>query len=269
MVEVERALLERMAQIGILVESLYEKILYCPKCATPSNVYTRFKCTQCGSIDISMNRMIEHLQCGTIHQETAFRAGPNMICPTCKKLIQRNEEYRLIGVVGTCRACGAHFGDPAQSFFCRKCEVDFSLPTAIVVDVFTYTMDKTALEEVRSQLGVPVVAGILTEAGFEVMAPGSLVSASGESYEFPIMVRKNSKLVVIEIAQSNSEIEVEPLLEFYVKLIEAKPAISIFAAVPRLSKKAQGVASLHNILVAEGANAAEAAREIVEIVKAA
>jgi hypothetical protein len=82
-------LLQRMADMGMLTESLFERIVSCPICGVPSNVYLRFKCTQCGSIDISINRMIEHLQCGTIHQEDVFRVGKNLICPTCKKRTSR------------------------------------------------------------------------------------------------------------------------------------------------------------------------------------
>lgn len=267
-VAVDHESLQRIAGIGMLAETLFEKLIFCPKCSSPSDVYNRFKCTQCSSIDITMSRMIEHLYCGTIHQEAAFRVGSSMICPTCKKLIQRTEEYRLIGVVCTCKACGAHFGEPVQTFHCRRCEFDFNLPTATVVDAFTYTMSPDALHEARSHLGIPALAKILQEGGFEVATPGVLTSPSGENFEFSIIARKESKVVAVELAQSSSDVEVEPVLEMYVKLMETRPTLAVLGVVPGLSRKGRGVASMHDIQIAEGPNALEVGRKILEIASA-
>jgi hypothetical protein len=265
-VAVDRALLQRMADTGILNETLFEKILLCPNCASPSDVFVRFKCPQCGSIDISINRMMEHIQCGTIHQETAFRVGKAMACPTCKKPIQKPEESRLIGLVCSCKACGAHFEDPAQSNHCRRCKIEFGLSTAIVLDVQTYNINDALLEEVRSQLGIPALVRALTVAGFEVTGPGFLAAGS-KQVEFSIVARKNANVVAIGISQSDSEVGVEPVLALYAKLLEATPNLAILGAIPGLSNKAQNVASSHNILVAVGTSPAEVARQILEITK--
>jgi len=263
-VSVERPLLQRMADIGMLTEKLFERILYCPHCGTPSNVYLRFKCTQCGSIDISINRMIEHLQCGTIHQESAFRVGKNLICPTCKKLLQATEEYRLIGVVCSCNACRAHFEDPNQSFYCRKCRIDFDLPTATVVDVFAYSMSKEALNEALQYLGVNALTEILTAGGFAVKSPGVLTGPTKE-VAFSLLGQKDTRIVAIDLFQNYPEVDVEPVLTLYVKMLETNPTVAVFAAIPRLSRRARDVASLHNILVAEGESAVEVGQKVLEI----
>jgi len=265
-VNVDRALLQRMADTGILNEALFEKILLCPSCASPSDVFVRFKCPQCGSIDISISRMMEHIQCGTIHQETAFRVGKAMACPLCKKPIQKPEESRLIGLVCSCKACGAHFEDPAQSNHCRRCKIEFGLSTAVVSDVYTYTVNDVLLDEVRSQLGNPALVRALTVAGFEVAGPGFLAAGS-KQVEFSIVARKNSNVVAIDISQSDSEVGIEPVLALYTKLLEVTPNLTILGAIPGLSDKAQNVASSHNILVAMGASPAEVARQILEITK--
>jgi len=59
---VEQKILQKMADMGMLSEVLFERIVSCPNCGTPSNVNLRFKCTQCNSMNISLNRMLEHLQ---------------------------------------------------------------------------------------------------------------------------------------------------------------------------------------------------------------
>ncbi len=262
---VERGLLQRMADIRIVNVGLFERVLYCPRCTTPTNTYMRFKCTQCGSIEISINRMIEHLACGTIHQESAFRVGKSLICPTCKKLLEKDQEYRLIGVVCSCNVCHAHFEDPAQSYYCRKCALDFDLPKAMIVDVFAYSMTKEALEEARRFLGVDTLKRVLGEKGFEVRSPGVLAGA-GKEVVFSLVVHKDAKTIAADISQSETEVDVGPVLELYVKKLDANPTVTILVTIPRLSKRASEIASLHNIQVAEGVTPDEAAEKVLEIV---
>jgi len=262
---VERPLLQKMADVGIVTEGLFERSIYCPSCATPSNVYLRFKCTQCGSIDISINKMIEHLQCGTIHQESAFRVGKNLICPSCKKLLVQSAEYRLIGVVCSCNSCRAHFEDPAESFFCRKCAAEFSLAAGTVVDVFGYSMNTGSLDEARRFLGVHVLTNILKESGFDVKSPGVMSSQTKEVL-FSLVAYKSAKTVAIDLSHSDSEVDVQPVLELYIKTLETHPDLAIFGAIPRLSKTARDVAVLHNVMTAEGPTPNEVGRKILEIV---
>ena len=263
---VDQRILQRMADIRFVTETMFERVIFCPVCASPSKVYLRFMCAHCGSIDILMSRMIEHLNCGTIHQEEAFRVGKSMICPTCKKLLQRNDEYRLIGLVCSCRACKAHFEDPAQGYFCRNCKHNFTLPTAMVVDVFTYTLNKDTLEEARAHVGLNTLTEILASEGFEVKSPG-LLAGTAKEVEFSVVMTKDGKVFGVDISQSESEVDVEPLLQLYVKTLETKLTKAIFGAVPKLSGRARDMATFQGIAVAEGATILEVSRKIVEIAK--
>lgn len=259
---VDPALLRRLADIGILKASLFEKIFMCPKCGTPTYVYARFKCPQCASADISMNRMVEHLSCGTIHDESVFRVGNVSVCPSCKKVLQKPSEERFIGLMCSCSKCKAHFEDPSQSFFCRKCEVDFNLMTGVIVDFYTYSLNPQTIEETRTQIGVPAIAQILQKNGFDVTTPGNIPGGIGQ---YSILARKESKTIAIDIDSSDSEVGVEPILALFVKLLEAKPDMAIFGALPRVSAKAREVASMHSIQVAEGSTPSEVANGILTL----
>ena len=261
---VDAALLRRLAGIGILKTSLFEKIFMCPNCGTPTNVYARLKCPHCSSTEISMNRMIEHLTCGTIHEEKVFRVGNTMVCPTCKKTLQKPNEQRLIGLMCSCDKCGAHFEDPSQSFFCRKCQVDFNLTTGIINDVYTYYVNEKMLDEVRSQIGIPAIAKVLENNGFEISMPGTVPGGAGI---FSIVARRGQRAIAIDIGSSDTEVGVEPVLELFVKLLEAKPDVAVFGGLPRLSVKAQEVAAMHGIKVAEGLTPSEVANKILDIAR--
>jgi hypothetical protein len=261
-----QSLLQRMADIGLVTESLFERMVSCPNCGTPSNVYLRFKCTQCGSIDITIDRMIEHLQCGTIHQEGVFRVGKNLVCPTCKKMLRGPDDYRVIGVVCSCNSCRAHFEDPAESFFCRQCARDFTLPKAVIGDVYSYSMTKNALIEARRFMGVNTLVKVLSESGLQVKTPG-IVAGPTKEIVFSLVAQKEAKTIAIDISQADTEVEVEPVLELYVKTLEATPAAAIFGAIPSLSKRARDVAAIHNITPAEGKTPDEMAKRVLEIVQ--
>jgi hypothetical protein len=260
----ERSTLQRLADIGTVTETLYERVLYCPRCGRPSDVFLRFKCTQCGSIDITINRMMEHLQCGTIHQEKAFLVGKNVICPSCKKLLQNDQEYHLIGIVCSCNSCHAHFEDPSQGYFCRKCENEFTLLTGVVTDIFSYKMSSAALNEAQQFLGVNMLSKLLVEAGLSVRVPGVMTGATMQ-VTFSIIAERQGKIIAIDVARSSQEVEIQQVLEMYLKTIEASPALAILAAVPCASKRAKEIAGLHNISVVEGATLGEIGSKIVEI----
>jgi len=264
---VDQRILQRMADTRFVTETMFERMVFCPLCASPSKVYARFTCAHCGSIDISMSRMIEHLNCGTIHQEEAFRVGKSMICPTCKKLLQRPDEYRLIGLVCSCRACKAHFEDPIQGYFCRNCKHSFTLPTAMVVDFYTYSINKDTLEEARAHVGLNTLTEVLVAEGFEVKSPG-LLAGTAKEVEFSVVLSKEGKVFAVDISQSDSEVDVEPLLQLYVKTLETKLTKAIFGAVPKLSKRGRDMATFQGIAVAEGATILEVSQKIVEITKA-
>ena len=263
---VDQRTLQRMADIRFVTETMFERVVFCPLCASPSKVYARFTCAHCGSIDISMSRMIEHLNCGTIHQEEAFRVGKSMICPTCKKLLQRLDEYRLIGLVCSCRSCKAHFEDPTQGYFCRNCKHSFTLPTAMVVDFYTYSANKDTLDEVRAHVGLSTLTQILSAEGFDVKCPGLLVGTSKE-VEFSVVLTKEGRVFAVDISQSDLEVDVEPLLQLYVKKLETKLTKAIFGAVPKLSNRARDMATFQGIAVAEGATIAEVSHRIIDITK--
>ena len=261
----ERSILQRLADIGTVTESIYERILFCPECGRPSDVYLRFKCTQCDSMDITINRMMEHLHCGTIHQETAFLVGRNIVCPSCKKAIQNQQDYRLIGIVCSCNSCHAHFEDPSQSFFCRKCEKGFTLLTGKVTDVFSYRMKPEALKEALQYIGVNLLAKVLIDAGMHVRVPGVLTSGSKEVV-FSLVAEKNGQTIAVDLVRSPQEVELQDVLDMYAKVIEANPTCAILGAVPRASTRARDIAAQHKISVIEGTALNELASKIAAVI---
>jgi hypothetical protein len=134
----------------------------------------------------------------------------------------------------------------------------------MIADVRIYDMNEKAIEEVRSQLGVPVIAKTLETSGFRLEVPG-ILTGKRRNVQFSIVARRQSSTLAIDLASSDTEVPVEPVLEFYVKILEANPASAIFAAIPRLSEQAREVAATNRILVAEGTTSELVARNILAL----
>jgi hypothetical protein len=126
-------------------------------------------------------------------------------------------------------------------------------------------MSKGALEEARRFLGVHALTGILKENGFEVKSPGILGGQTNEVL-FSLVARKGAKTIAIDLSYSESEVDVQPVLELYIKILETNPDLAIFGAIPKLRKTARDVAAMHKILTAEGTTPNEVGRKILEIV---
>jgi hypothetical protein len=92
-----------------------------------------------------------------------------------------------------------------------------------------------------------------------------VVGGHSKETVFSLTAQKDSRLIAIDVSQSDTEVEVEPVLELFVKVLEANPTLSIFGAIPVLSKRARDVAAMHNILVAEAPNPGELAKKVLEI----
>jgi hypothetical protein len=133
------------------------------------------------------------------------------------------------------------------------------------VDVFAYGMSKGSLDDTRRFLGVHALTAILRESGFEVKSPG-VMGGQTKEVVFSLVAYKGAKAIAIDLVHSESEVDVQPVLELYVKTLETKTDLAIFGAIPGLHKTARDVAALHNIMTVEGATPNEVGRKILAIV---
>ena len=115
-------------------------------------------------------------------------------------------------------------------------------------------------------MGLNTLTEILASEGFEVKSPG-LLAGTAKEIEFSVVLSKEGKVFAVDISQSDSEVDVEPLLQLYVKTLETKLTKAIFAAVPKLSNRARDMATFQGIAVAEGATISEVSHKIIEITK--
>ena len=266
-------LLDELAAVEILEKKIYERFICCPSCGRHSGVFIRFKCPSCGSINLESKTLLEHLYCGTVHEYEDFMAEDRLICPKCKQnLSQEGVDYRPVGTFNRCKACRKQFEHPVEKFACRNCEIEFTAKEAYFHDVYVYTLEPKLVNEVESVVGIPLFKTALETLGFKVELLGSMVGASGVSHSFTITAMKDGKSVTIDLAESDKEVDETPVLAFYAKFIDTKPAGGVLIAIPGLSQKARSFAAsfmqTQRIRCVEGRNVSEALDRFKNIVGA-
>ncbi len=261
------ALLDELAYVGILEKRLWERFVRCPKCGSHSNVFLRLKCPECGALDVASGKLAEHLVCGTVHEFDEFVGENELKCPSCnEKLAEEEKDYQVVGTFNQCISCKVHFDDPKQAFICRKCEEEFDLKKGTFYDTYTYTLQKELIPEVKGIVGLPVFKSGLESLGFGVELPGTVAGSSGMIHNFALSATKDGKTLVVDVVESDKEIEEKEIFAFYAKLMDLKPSKGVLIAIPSLSKRAKdfaaSIVSTGVVFCVEGKNPLEALEQL-------
>ncbi len=260
-------LLDELAYTGIFEKRLYERFVRCPKCGSHSNVFLRLKCPECGSLDVTSGKLAEHLVCGTVHEFEEFVFGNELKCPSCNdQLVEERKDYHIVGTFNICVSCKVHFDDPKQAFICRKCEEEFDLKKSAFYDTYTYTLNKELVPEVKGVVGLPVFKSGLESLGFGVELPGTVTGSSGMIHNFTISATKNGKSLVLDVVESDKEVEEKEMFAFCAKLTDVKSSKGVLIAIPSLSRRAKDFAasqlSSGVVFSVEGKNTLEALEQL-------
>ena len=262
-------LLDELAYTRIMNKRLYERFVRCPKCGSHSNVFLRLKCPECGSLDVDSGKLAEHLVCGTVHEFEEFVFENEFKCPSCnEKLVEERKDYHIVGTFNKCVTCKVHFDDPKQAFICRKCEEECDLKKSAFYDTYTYTLNKQLIPEVKGAIGLPVFKSGLESLGFRVELPGTVTGSSGMIHNFTLSAAKNGKSLVLDVVESDEEVEEKEMFAFYAKLTDVKSSKGVLIAIPGLSKRAKDFAasqlSSGVVFSVEGKNTLEALEQLKE-----
>jgi len=201
--------LNELYEVGILERTLYDKIVYCPKCDS-ANISVHYCCPYCKSFNIQKSSLIEHVKCGYMDVEGNFRKGNKLVCPKCHKELKKPDvDYRRAGIWCACKDCDKSFDIPTTAHFCRDCHANSTFEDAVIKDVYSYSLKEEVREE--AAVGWVVIAPItefLEENGFEVESPAFLKGKSGANHMFDMAAYKGDKarkVTVIDLASSTED----------------------------------------------------------------
>jgi predicted RNA-binding Zn-ribbon protein involved in translation (DUF1610 family) len=250
---ISKEFLENLAQLDILKESFFDAVSACPNCQSPIITFHN-RCPKCKSHNVNKTSLTEHIPCGYIDQKEKYKDNR---CPKCGELLIEGQ-YRNMGRWYVCQNCGERFETPEFDLICRKCNNNFTVKEAQIVDIPKFSLNIPRKKEIRQNVSsLEGIRTVLTELGFRVEIPGiSKGLKSGMQHHFSLIATKQINqqevIVALDHAVSESEVQTSPLILYIYKTSEVKVDIPVFVAIPRLSDTAKKIAQGHDILLIEG-----------------
>jgi len=264
------ALLSEMADADILVRDLTDKVPACPECGS-KELSTRYLCPKCFNHDISRTYLYEHLKCGKVANDDAFRKLNQIVCPKCQTVLHSfGVEYRAVGAWYKCNKCTESFNAPSHSHFCRAKHHQFTSDRTRLVPVYQYRLNPTSLPYIRRQLLTFADAvSLLEDLGLTVFAPHSLPNRSGGVSSFDVVVQVKGrwggqKTFAMDIVSSENGVIAEIVRQFASKVRETKPTESYLLAVPCLTDEAKSIAHNTKMAFIEAPSIKEATAKLIE-----
>jgi hypothetical protein len=263
-------LLSQMVQAGVLVADLADKAPACPECGS-HQVSTRYVCPKCYSYDVSRSFLYEHLKCGKVASDDAFRKGGQLICPKCQAVLHSfGVEYRAVGAWYKCGNCNESFSAPVHQHFCRPKRHQFATDRARLVPIYQYRLNPASLAEIRKQtLMYNDAIAVLEALGLTVIAPGDVQGKSGKAQPFDIITTVKGrwgggKTIAMDVITSNESVAVDTVRDFAAKVKDARASESYLIAIPGLSEDARSLAKSLKLSAIEAPSVREAMTSLLK-----
>jgi uncharacterized OB-fold protein len=217
-----RAIINRLAEKGLLKPDFVDRALTCPKCSSPE-VYSKYACPKCKSNDVEFTELIEHTKCGNIGSKDSFLKGFLMVCPRCHvELAKKTNDYHVIGNFYLCEKCGHRFDKPDTIHICQNCGTTSTYQNAKYLRIFAYTVTEGAMKEFKSELPIlDRVKSILMEKGFKVQLHAKVTGTSGVQSLFDVLAQKGQVRLVIDVSTNGNKNDIIALLA---KKIDVNPS---------------------------------------------
>ena len=195
------SMLESLASRGILKKEFYDRFLHCPQCRS-ANLRPTTHCPKCGSGDIARGRVLEHLICGYVGLEDEFIAGGRLVCPKCEAELRKVEsDYRSLGLMRKCHACGDVFHIPVIKWRCLRCSSVTSEDKVAEVNIYSYSLNEAKRGRLEFELKPKAqLVEFLRRRGYEVTENAVKKGRSGAEHNIDILATRDNGIITHDIA---------------------------------------------------------------------
>lgn len=246
--------MESLASEGILNKDFFDRFLQCPQCRS-LNLRPTIHCPKCASGNIARGRVLEHSICGYIGLENEFTSQGRLICPKCKAELKKLEgDYRSLGLMRKCHACGDVFPIPVVKWRCLKCSSITSEDKVIEVNIYSYSLDEAKRRWLEFELKPKTqLTEFLEQRGFEVTANATREGRSSAKHSFDILATRDNGIITHDIAigikVAGDTVSLRDVFEFDDKAYDTGIHEKILLVDPPLDEEAAAFASHQRIKV--------------------
>jgi hypothetical protein len=248
------AILESLAEKGILKKTFFDRLLQCPLCRS-INIRPSIHCPKCGSGNVVRGRVLEHFACKYVGMEEEFMVRGRYICPRCKmELRTMGTDYQSQGVLRKCRDCNEIFSVPLIKWRCLKCSLHTNEDGISEMSIYSYNLDETRRTLLEFELQPKArFMEFLRQHGYEVTVNARVKGRSGAEHCIDMLATRDDGVVThtvaigIEIARD--KIGLDRILDFDVKAYDSGIHDKLLIIIPGLSEEAEKFASYQRIKV--------------------
>ena len=267
----EDNLLTEMYERELLKRNVSSTYMSCPNCNGLS-LGIRGQCPQCRDPSIRFEDMIEHT-CGAISPRSRFSVTSDgqMKCPKCSGML-RKKAAKVIGRTYSCSNCGGSFEEYTPVVICHNCLSEFNLNSGFFQDIYEYELNEESAalsKALQTVAQFSSIGSVLDEAGFTVQMQGQLVGASGLSYVSNILAKKavdgKTFVATIDGELAQAPVNASRIAEITPKILDAKPNLSVFIAIPGLDEKAANLAKQMNLIAIEANDVSDASTKVRDL----
>ncbi len=253
------SILENLEKKGALVSKFIDRILTCPDCDSPE-VYSKYLCPKCDSINVEYTELLEHMKCGYMNSKNKFMKGSSLVCPGCQtKLVDDAIQYRKIGNCYQCEKCGHRFDKPEIVHFCQQCKRSFIHREANYKKIYEYKIADETISKFRKDLPLfESVGEIFREKGFDAQFKSQLIGTSGVRHPFAIVAKKNGILLVVDVSLNGDKNDAVSLLG---KKMDINPTECLLIDMSD-RKELLSMGKVYGITILKGENEKQLKREL-------
>jgi len=273
------AVLKDLESRGALESKLFDRVLMCPDCGSPE-VYSKYTCPRCHSINVEYTELLEHVKCGYIGPRNKFVKGSSLVCSGCQATLEEGTteqrvagkhdrqieaaayaglKYLLIGTCYQCEKCGYRFDAPIIIHVCQNCRRDFTHQEARYVKVYEYRITEEAVGKIgRETPLLETIGRALREGGFATQLDAHLPGASGVQHPFNVVAERDGVRLVIDVSTGGKKSDVVSLLG---KKVDVKPTEALLIDLSN-SEDLASLGQVYGITVFNAANEKELEKEL-------
>lgn len=194
--------------------------IFCPNCNFP-NVYSRYSCPTCHTSHVSRIQLVQHPFCGFIGRKTHFQTDSGLQCPSCMTDLtdelpfSETSSYKTIGISFECEN-GHRFVGPEISHICPRCEAKFNHRESNYHAIYDYELTQKAMDlmgnEIDTETVILKVQKLLENRGYSTAGNDILVGFSSSTHEFSLTGKKDSRVLLFDVAIIGGNDELTKLL---------------------------------------------------------
>ncbi len=166
--------LNRMVKAGHLAqEKLIDRIRQCGSCQSSLLNYVDC-CSDCGSIDLKIERALHCFACGHVGDQNEFIRSGGMVCPNCLNTLRHiGTDYDRPIENQRCNNCNNIFIDAKVSVHCFTCGQKNDIDDLVQKEYFSFTLAHNGIIKIKTgnepQLLVTSVGELVTREHFSWM----------------------------------------------------------------------------------------------------